>query len=130
MHAILACLLIVPLALARPEDGGYTTKWDNINVDEILHNERMMDKYVQCLLDDGNEKCTPDGKELKAVIPDALKTECSKCNEKQKAGVEKVLKFLVNERKPVFDKLSAKFDPKGIYFNKYKKQAEEKGIKI
>nr|QCZ25117.1 chemosensory protein 3 [Nezara viridula] len=127
MRAILACLLFVSLALARPD--GYTTKWDNIDVDEILHNDRMMENYEKCLLEEGNEKCTPDGKELKAIIPDALKTGCSKCNEKQKAGVEKVLKYLVKERRPLFDKLAAKFDPKGFYLKKFKDEADKHGIK-
>ncbi|MCH1932606.1 A10/OS-D family protein, partial [Shewanella sp. A25] len=87
MRAILASLLFVSVALAAPE--GYTTKWDNINLDEILHNDRLMDKYVDCLLDEGDDKCTPDGKELKKILPDALETGCSKCNEKQKKGADK-----------------------------------------
>ncbi|MCS4558735.1 A10/OS-D family protein, partial [Shewanella sp. C32] len=96
----------------------------------ILHNDRLMDKYVDCLLDEGDDKCTPDGKELKKILPDALETGCSKCNEKQKKGADKAMKFLINEKRQKFDKLAAKFDPKGIYLKKYKEEAEKKGIKL
>lgn len=41
----------------------YTDKYDNIDLDEILHNEKILQSYVNCCLDQG--KCTPDGKELK-----------------------------------------------------------------
>lgn len=41
----------------------YTTKYDNIDLDEILNNERIYKKYYNCLLNRG--RCTPDGKELK-----------------------------------------------------------------
>lgn len=44
----------------------YTTKYDNIDLDEILSSERLLTGYVNCLLDQG--PCTPDGKELKRKI--------------------------------------------------------------
>jgi hypothetical protein len=55
----------------------YTTKYDNINLDDILKSERLLNNYFNCLMDKG--KCTPDGNELKRTLPDALKTDCSKC---------------------------------------------------
>lgn len=42
----------------------YTTKYDNIDLDSILNSDRLLNNYVNCLLDAGN--CTPDGKELKS----------------------------------------------------------------
>ena len=41
----------------------YTTKYDNINLDEILNNQRLYNKYLECLKT--GQKCTPDGKLLK-----------------------------------------------------------------
>lgn len=55
----------------------YTTKYDGVNLDEILKSDRLLNNYFKCLMDTG--KCTPDGNELKRTLPDALKTECSKC---------------------------------------------------
>lgn len=45
-------------------DEKYTTKYDNIDLDSILNSDRLLNNYVNCLLDVGS--CTPDGKELKS----------------------------------------------------------------
>lgn len=42
----------------------YTTKYDNIDVDTIVSSRRLLQNYVNCLLDKG--PCTPEGKELKS----------------------------------------------------------------
>lgn len=42
----------------------YTTKYDNIDIDRILQSKRLMQNYVNCLLEKG--PCTADGKELKS----------------------------------------------------------------
>nr|QCZ25116.1 chemosensory protein 2 [Nezara viridula]QWS70521.1 chemosensory protein 9 [Cylas formicarius] len=135
MRVIFACLLFVGLALAMPDTSktdtkkdGYTTKYDNIDLDEILNNTRLLDKYFNCLVE--KDKCTTDGKELKDIVPDALKTACSKCNEKQKGGVEKVLRFLIEKKRDYYDELSKKYDPEGIYLKKYEAEAQKRGIKI
>lgn len=48
------------------DDGKYTTKYDNLDLDEILHSERLLKNYFDCVMDKGN--CTPDGKELKSKL--------------------------------------------------------------
>lgn len=62
MKVVLVLALIAAVAVARPGDK-YTTKYDNIDLDEILNNERLYKRYFNCLANRG--KCTPDGKELK-----------------------------------------------------------------
>lgn len=42
----------------------YTTRYDNIDIDRILHSKRLLQNYVNCLLDKG--PCTAEGKELKS----------------------------------------------------------------
>lgn len=60
----LACLLVaVAAAAARPNDSHYTDRYDNVNLDELISNRRLLVPYVKCVLDQG--KCSPDGKELK-----------------------------------------------------------------
>jgi hypothetical protein len=44
-------------------DEKYTTRYDNINVDEILESDRLRDNYISCVLETG--KCTPEGTELR-----------------------------------------------------------------
>lgn len=43
---------------------GYETRYDNIDLDELLKNDRLRKNYVKCLLNEG--PCTPDGQELKS----------------------------------------------------------------
>ena len=123
MKVLALFLLVVACALA---DDRYTTKYDNIDIDTILKSDRLLKNYVNCLLEKGS--CTPDGKELKEHLPDALETECSKCSEKQKATTEKVIRFLVNKKPATWDLLKKKYDPNGQYSLKYEDEAHNHGI--
>lgn len=60
--AILGLITILAVIVNAQEDK-YTTKFDNINVDEILQSDRLMQNYVKCIKDEG--PCTPDGAEIK-----------------------------------------------------------------
>lgn len=42
----------------------YTTKFDNIDYEEILRSDRLLKNYINCLLDRGG--CTAEGKELRS----------------------------------------------------------------
>ncbi|KAF4527321.1 hypothetical protein B566_EDAN001097 [Ephemera danica] len=88
LSSIVVVVVGFVLGLVYAQDK-YTTKWDNVDLDQILGNQRLRDNYVKCLLDQGS--CTPDGSELKRVLPEALQTDCAKCNEKQKQGGEKTI---------------------------------------
>ena len=59
--------VLVALSLAEAATIGrgekYTTKYDNVNLDEILASDRLIDNYFNCIM--GRGKCTPDGTELK-----------------------------------------------------------------
>lgn len=48
----------------QPKKDGYDTKYDNIDLDELLKNDRLRKNYVKCLLNQG--PCTPDAQELKS----------------------------------------------------------------
>nr|AWC68032.1 chemosensory protein 13 [Matsumurasca onukii] len=119
-------LMMVAVAVAQDK---YTTKYDGVNIDQILQNDRLLTSYFNCIMDKG--KCSPDGQELKKHIPDALENECAKCSDKQKAGVEKVLRFLYEKKPDLFKEMEAKYDSEGKYRLKYKDRAErEFGIKV
>lgn len=49
------------------ETAKYTTKYDNIDVDRVLSSKRLLQNYMNCLLDKG--PCTAEGKELKSKYP-------------------------------------------------------------
>ncbi|KAG5883698.1 hypothetical protein JTB14_007417 [Gonioctena quinquepunctata] len=104
----------------------YTTKYDNVDYEEVLRSERLMKNYLNCLLDEG--PCSPDGQELKNVLLDSLNTECCKCSDRQKNGARKVIHYLVEKHKDWWEQLTARYDPNGVFKKKYEKEWEEEGL--
>lgn len=45
-------------------DDKYTTKYDDIDIEQILNSERLLNNYFECVMERGN--CTPDGLELRS----------------------------------------------------------------
>lgn len=63
---VIGCALLV-VCIAAEDDtkkSGYETKYDNIDLDELLGNDRLRKNYVKCLV--GQGPCTPDAQELKS----------------------------------------------------------------
>ncbi|KAJ8717279.1 hypothetical protein PYW08_005678 [Mythimna loreyi] len=117
----IVCALVVAVS-ARPEEQ-YTSKYDDINYQEVVENDRLFESYFKCMMEEG--KCTSEGKELKTHVPDALQTECSKCTPKQKEGTKYVIKHLINHRPQHWQRLRAKYDPQGKYADKYEKELKQ-----
>lgn len=63
MHllSVVVVLSVVALAVAQNK---YTSKYDNVNIDMILANDRVLNNYIKCLMEEG--PCTPEGRELKS----------------------------------------------------------------
>lgn len=125
--AIVCIFALVTIVIARPDDK-YTTKYDGIDLDEVLKSDRLFNNYFKCLMDKG--KCTPDGNELKRVLPDALKTNCAKCSPKQRDGSDKVIRYMIEKRPAQWEALQTKYDPEHIYIDQYKDAAKERGISL
>lgn len=124
-YFVIAFLALIAVVAA---DDTYTTKYDGIDLDEILQSDRLFKNYFNCLMEQG--KCTPDGRELKTHIGEALKTECAKCSEKQKKGTEKVLTYIIKNKPEEWKQLQAKYDPEGVYTAKYRTEAEKRGLDV
>lgn len=118
----------VAICAARPDDPKYTTKYDTVDLEQILKSDRLFNNYFNCLIDKG--RCTPDGSELKRVLPDALQTNCEKCSERQRQGTDRVIRYLIENKPKQWDELHSKYDPEGVYVNKFRTEAENRGIKI
>ncbi|XP_050681478.1 allergen Tha p 1-like [Leptidea sinapis] len=116
--AVVCLLALFVFAAARPDV--YTDKYDNVDLDEILENKRLFTPYVKCILDQG--KCSPDGKELKSHIQEALEENCGKCTDKQKTGTRRVIGHLINHEEEYWNQLKAKYDPKSKYSVKYEEE--------
>ncbi|XP_058447049.1 ejaculatory bulb-specific protein 3-like [Malaya genurostris] len=115
------------LAMVAAQDL-YTSKYDNIDVDEILRSDRLFKNYFQCLMDEG--RCTPEGNELKRLLPEALETNCAKCSEGQRNGAIKAFGYLNANRPEEWKALRAKFDPENKYIEQYREEATKNGIML
>nr|CAG25443.1 OS-D-like protein, OS-D2 [Nasonovia ribisnigri]CAI64040.1 putative OS-D-like protein [Nasonovia ribisnigri] len=130
----LVCVVLAVLAVfavgapqkdAVAVSGPYTTKYDHIDIDQVLASKRLVNSYVQCLLD--KKPCTPEGAELRKILPDALKTQCAKCNATQKNAALKVVDRLQKDYDKEWKQLLDKWDPKREQFQKFQQfLAEEK----
>nr|UNG39403.1 chemosensory protein 9 [Apocheima cinerarius] len=106
----------------------YTDKYDNINLQEILENKRLLLAYIDCIMERG--KCTPEGKELKDNLQDAIESGCEKCTESQEKGATTVIEHLIKNEIEIWRELCAKFDPEGKWRKKYEERAKSHGITI
>ncbi|GBP07794.1 Ejaculatory bulb-specific protein 3 [Eumeta japonica] len=120
---IIACLVAAALA-----DDKYTDKYDNLDLEEILSNRRLLLTYSNCVLDKG--RCNAEGKELRNNLEDALATGCAKCTERQEKGTYIVIEHLIKNEPEIWKELTDKFDPDKQYRKKYEDRAKAKGIVI
>ncbi|KAK2576495.1 hypothetical protein KPH14_005821 [Odynerus spinipes] len=85
----------------------YSSKYDDVNVEEILNNPRLRNQYVNCAA--GSGPCiTGEAKFLKEVLPEVLVTTCRKCTEKQQLFFDKVITWFNENDKETWDRLVAK----------------------
>ncbi|CAH2089571.1 unnamed protein product [Euphydryas editha] len=115
---VLCFLALVAYAAARPDK--YTDRFDDINLEEIINNRKLLTGYILCVLDKG--KCTAEGRELKSHIKEALENNCENCTEKQRSGTRTVIGHLINNEKDYWSKLTEKYDPQHKYVVKYEQE--------
>ncbi|CAH1364350.1 unnamed protein product [Tenebrio molitor] len=78
ISAVIFCAFAVAALAAENK---YTNKYDNVDVDKILNNDRVLTNYIKCLMDEG--PCTSEGREFQkpyrtrstAVVPNATKNK-------------------------------------------------------
>ncbi|KAL3288647.1 hypothetical protein HHI36_003080 [Cryptolaemus montrouzieri] len=126
MKYSLAALFIAACVALATAATTYTNKYDKIDLDAVIKNDRLLKSYVKCLLETGG--CRPDGVELKSVLPDALQTDCEKCTEAQKIGSRKMIRHLLKNKREWWNELEVKYDPKKVYVNKYRDELLREGI--
>ncbi|MCQ9140782.1 A10/OS-D family protein, partial [Bacillus amyloliquefaciens] len=108
MKLVLLLFCFVPLVLAEDQ---YDSSNDNINLAEVLGNDRLIASYSKCLLNEG--PCTPEVKKLKEKLPEALETRCAKCTEKQKQMGRQLVKEVKEKHPGIWKELVAYYDPQG-----------------
>ncbi|XP_020289355.1 ejaculatory bulb-specific protein 3-like [Pseudomyrmex gracilis] len=95
------------------EEEFYSDTYDNVDIDAILGNERLVKQYMNCILDKGS--CTADGRSLRRILPDALATTCKKCNQRQREIARKIGNYLKTNRPEEWAEFVRKFDPNNQY---------------
>nr|QIJ45726.1 chemosensory protein [Glyphodes pyloalis] len=91
----------------------YDERYDYLDVDALFNSKRLVRNYVDCLI--SAQRCTPEGKQLKRILPEALRTKCARCTERQKKTAVKVIKRLKHEFPEEWAKLSSRWDPTGDF---------------
>ncbi|CAH2042432.1 unnamed protein product, partial [Iphiclides podalirius] len=117
-------LSVVVIVSARTDK--YTSRYDNLNVGEVVSNRRLLVPYVKCLLEQG--RCSPDGRELKSHIREALENYCGKCTDAQRRGTRIVIAHLINNETGFWKQLTDKYDCDHKYVKRY--ESELKAVKI
>lgn len=51
----------------------YTPKYDNVNIETVLSNDRVLSNYIACLLD--KKPCTREGRDLKSKFEISKRAE-------------------------------------------------------
>uniref|UniRef100_A0A310S3G9 Chemosensory protein 12 n=1 Tax=Chrysomela lapponica TaxID=153811 RepID=A0A310S3G9_CHRLA len=106
----LLCVLVV-VSLARSQK--YQSKYDNIDVDSILTNRRVLKSYLRCILDEG--PCPPPAREFRTHIPDAISNNCARCTDAQVNIIRKTSRFIMRNNPDDWERISKKFDPQRKY---------------
>ncbi|XP_050465055.1 ejaculatory bulb-specific protein 3-like [Cataglyphis hispanica] len=94
MARLICIVAIIGFALicAFAEEDKYDDKYDNIDIIEILLNDKRRSEYYNCFMETG--PCvTEEEKYFNSHISEAIQTQCSKCTEKQKFMLEVVMNW-------------------------------------
>uniref|UniRef100_A0A336KFB7 CSON007980 protein n=1 Tax=Culicoides sonorensis TaxID=179676 RepID=A0A336KFB7_CULSO len=95
----------------------YSARYDNLDIDTILSSNRLVTNYVDCLLN--KKPCPPEGKDLKRILPEALRTKCGRCSNKQKENAIKVIRKLYENYPSHYNALREKWDKSGEYHRRF-----------
>ncbi|KAK7873873.1 hypothetical protein R5R35_005735 [Gryllus longicercus] len=115
--ALLAVALVALTELvvdARPQDT-YSDRYDHVDIGVILQNKRLLDGYLRCFLGADDAQCDQMAKEVKAVLPEALPSNCARCTPGQTDAMRQVVRHLAKERPADWRQIQAKHDPAGAY---------------
>ncbi|KAL0101466.1 hypothetical protein PUN28_018948 [Cardiocondyla obscurior] len=94
-------IIAVTLACVLAEET-YSTRYDNVDIDGVLSNEKLRMQYYNCFMDTAPCK-TADAKFFKGVIGEALQTQCKKCSEKQKALLDRMADWYTKNKPEQWD---------------------------
>lgn len=66
MYKVLVVLVVFAIVSLGQGEEYFAGKYDNINLDEMLANERLLNSFYKCLMEKGS--CTAEGSDLKSNV--------------------------------------------------------------
>ncbi|CAH0590227.1 unnamed protein product [Chrysodeixis includens] len=120
MKAVFLTLCFAVAVLAQDK---YESANDNFDISEVLGNDRLLHAYANCLLNKG--PCTPEVKNVKDKLPEALATRCAKCTDKQKQTGKALAQEVKKNHPETWKQLVAMYDPEGKYQQAWKDFLQE-----
>nr|WIW78344.1 chemosensory protein 11 [Heliconius charithonia] len=104
MKIFIAFIIVLPSVLTD----FYSSRYDDFDIQPLLENDRILLGYTRCFLDKG--PCTPEAKDFKKAIPEAVETTCGKCSPKQKHLIRQVIRAVMQSHPDAWDQLVDKYD--------------------
>ncbi|KAL3289147.1 hypothetical protein HHI36_003584 [Cryptolaemus montrouzieri] len=102
------------------------TKFKNMDIDEILRNDRLIQHYFKCLMD--GKPCTPEGEELRKNLPEVIRSGCSQCTQEELIAARKVATKMRNDHTEMWNMFLDKYDPGALYRHKFAKELKQDGF--
>ncbi|XP_050352507.1 allergen Tha p 1-like isoform X2 [Nymphalis io] len=96
----------------------YSSRYDDFDIQPLLENDRVLLSYTKCFLDQG--PCTPEAKDFKKAIPEAVQTTCAKCTQKQKSLIRTVIRAIMDYHPDAWEQLVEKYDKNKSYRENFK----------
>ncbi|XP_031618426.1 uncharacterized protein LOC116337733 isoform X2 [Contarinia nasturtii] len=116
-YVLISATVLFEVVIGQNQLTQYSTRYNNLNVDQILSSDRLVTNYVECLL--SRKPCPPEGKDLKRILPEALRTKCARCSPQQLEGGMRVITKLYYDYPTQYSRLRAKWDPTGEYHRRF-----------
>nr|AZB49397.1 chemosensory protein 5 [Heortia vitessoides] len=124
MHPQHFCMIVMVTTATVVAADFYSSKYDDFDVQPLLENDRILLSYTKCFLDEG--PCTPDAKDFKKIIPEALETSCGKCSPKQRVLIKSVIRAVMERQPKSWNELVDRYDEDRKYRESFNKFLEEK----
>ncbi|EGI64540.1 Putative odorant-binding protein A10 [Acromyrmex echinatior] len=85
----------------------YSDRYDQIDAEDILQNDKLRDQYYNCFME--TAPCvTADAKFFKGVMSEIIQTNCKKCTEKQKEMFTETKNWFTQNKPEQWEALVAK----------------------
>nr|AHJ61049.1 chemosensory protein 5 [Sogatella furcifera] len=87
----------------------YDKMFENMDVNSLLKNHRLVDSYLKCFLNEGS--CTHIGHEVKMMIPEVIRSRCATCGENQMRALKAGLRLFIVLRPDDWKRFLDVYDP-------------------